>query len=375
MTSLSVRLKSPAELSDLDWARMTEWRNASGIYDDPMFAPELIRLVANLREDVRLLIIESKDGPVGYWPILLRPGGWGRPVLGPFSDLHGPILAPDFVDVVRAEDVLKASPLSGTTFPAIPLDLSRQSSADTPGSAIADYSQGWETYISEQTAEHPKHFKKMRRLERKIDREVEQAQFTLNDESDEAFDWLIQTKRSQYEATGKHDVLQAQWASEFLSSLRGFETPRLKVRLSTLSFDGTLVASELNMWSDKVLHGWITAINPDYRSFSPGYLLMQWVMEQSATEGIETSDLGPGQLDYKKYYTNAFIALSSLTGKKEGKVRPLGDLWSGFEKLAPSRMAHQMGRMRRRSDQICASEPDFGARLKGHANALLKSRP
>ncbi|MEO1027860.1 MAG: GNAT family N-acetyltransferase [Pseudomonadota bacterium] len=129
------------------------------------------------------------------------------------------------------------------------------------------------------------------------------------------------------------------------------------------------------MWSDRVLHGWITAINPDFRSFSPGYLLMQWVMQKSAEEGVELSDLGPGQLDYKKFYTNEFAPLGTYTGKIPGKLRPLGDLWVGAERFAPDRLSRIMTKIRRRSDQICASEPVWQERLAGHANALLKNRP
>lgn len=358
----------PAE----DWEQMTVWRDASAIYDNPMFDPAHGRIIGELRPDAKMLKASVSGEVVAYWPILVRPGRWARPISGPFSDWHGPILAPNALNHISAADLLQAASYSGSTLPALPLELHPGPINETePGAAIADYANGWENYLAEQSKSHPKHFKKMRRLERKIDREVDAARYVLDDTSDAAFDWLMTTKQRQYRETRKHDVLKADWTQAYLKALRVLETDRFKTRLSTISFDGDFVAAEFNMWSDKVLHGWITAINPKYRTYSPGYLLMQWVMQQSASDGVERADMGPGQLDYKKYYANRFAPLAPMTGRVSRRFRPLAATWSSLEHNAPDRLSALMASIRRRSDQICSAEPYIYQRITGHTGAIL----
>ena len=91
---MQVELFKPSEMNADFWRAFTDMRNASAVYDDPFFDPEFARLVGELREDTFIAVVfDNPDAdPLAFWPLHVRPGGWARPIGGPFSDWHGPIV-------------------------------------------------------------------------------------------------------------------------------------------------------------------------------------------------------------------------------------------------------------------------------------------
>jgi hypothetical protein len=84
--------------SELDSSLTDVWRViqvANDRFSSPYFDPEFTRLVAEVRNDVRVVIIENERRIVGFFPYQRNGLGLGKPVGGPLSDYHGVICTAD----------------------------------------------------------------------------------------------------------------------------------------------------------------------------------------------------------------------------------------------------------------------------------------
>ena len=294
----------PAEIPNDVWGRLDLIWHGAGHQQDPFFAPEFARIIARARGDVRVLMASEAGEPVAFWAIHKCAGGWARPIGGPFSDWHGPVQKSDIA--LTPALFLKETGFGGMTVHGLqPL---------TPGPAEAGLTrvasnmsvltQGVEAFFAEQQRKFPKHFKKMRRVNRNAARDFSDVTYTLDDDDEAAFEWLIQVKRAQYVRTGKHDVLGSDWSARMLDGLRQTDSKNFGVMLSTLRFDGRIAAAELNIYSGRILHSWLTGFDMELGYYSPGYMLQHGVLERMGARGFDQYDTGCGLDYYKKFYTN-----------------------------------------------------------------------
>ena len=163
-----------------------------------------------------------------------------------------------------------------------------------------------------------------------------------------------------------------------LDRLRGFQGPRLSARLSTLSFGGTLAATEFNLQSDTILHGWITSFDQAFRAYSPGNILLQEVLERMPQDGLTLYDAGPGLDHYKRHYANQQrpIETGVIIGDTQSltAARIAGKVWRYGEQVMPAKASTLMARARRRMDQIAAVDTSLVGRANGFVSAL-QNRP
>lgn len=370
---MQVELFKPSEMNADFWTAYKNMRDASSAYDDPFFDPEFARLVGELRDDAFIAVgfDEGKQEPSVFWPLHVRPGGWTRPIGGPFSDWHGPIMRSD--DAVDPSLFLGAANLSGFTSFGMPGHLSWGHAEERAGVNMADLSMGWESFEATQKKIYPKHFKKMRRLGRLLEKDFSDITIDLDDTSRESFDWLIKTKRDKFAETGRHDVIGDGWGMSMLERLRAHHSPRMSARLATLKFDGKIVAAEFNLCSDKIVHGWLTAYDVDYKSYSPGFLMMHEAIRGMHSLGQTCYDLGAGADHYKKFYTNYQlpIDLGVIHADPTPRFpRLMAQGWRMTENSLPGKLGQVMGKIRRRTDQIVMTETTLGGRLSGFAKAL-----
>ncbi len=370
---MQVELFKPDEMNADFWQAFHDIRNASSANDDPFFDPEFARLVGGLRSDtfIGVAFDAGKAEPIAFWPMHVRPGGWARPIGGPFSDWHGPVARVH--DPVDPTEFLAAAGLSGFTAFGMPGHLSWGHLDERVGANMTDVSAGWEDYLAAQTKLYPKHFKKMRRMGRNMQRDHAEIQFEMDDTSREAFDWLIERKRAQFVRTGRHDVLGPEWARLLFERLRGFRSQRFSSRLMSLRLDGKIVAAEFNLCSDRIMHGWITGFDTDFAYYSPGYMLQHEILKEMQGMDQTIYDAGIGLDYYKKYYTNFQLPVDTgalRVQQKAGLPRLMADGWRMTENSLPGAMGRLMGKVRRRTDQIVMSEMTLGGRISGIAKAL-----
>lgn len=363
------------EMSHELWSSYAALRNANALYDDPFFDPDFARLVGEVREDTRIGVAFDKDETVGFWALHERPGMWARPIGGPFSDWHGPVLKQGAS--LTAERFLGGLGLAGMTcFGLMPNHFDLQDGFTRAGANMTNLSMGWDAFMDDQQKRWPKHFKKMRRVFRNVDRDFSDVWFEWDDKSDACFNGLIQLKSDQFARTGFHNVLKPEWAQKLLDRLRHYEGPRLRTRLVSLYYDGKMASAELNLQSDKTMHGWLTVFDQAFGSYSPGNQIVQDVLEHMAAAGLNTYDAGPGLDHYKRHYANYHLPVDSgiLRGKR-GSFAPsriAGRMWRSGEAFMPGKAGELMGRTRRRIDQIAIAETSTSARLSGVYNALTQ---
>lgn len=374
---MKYELYRPQEMSAEQWQIYATLRNARAIYDDPFFDPDFARLVGDVREDTRIGFASDKDGVFAVWALHLRPGNWARPIGAPFSDWNGPILAED--TELTVPEILAGFDISGMTTQGFkPSTFVATDGLQRVGANLTDLSGGWDAFLADQQRTWPKHFKKVRRLYRNVERDFPAWQFNWDDQRQHRFQRVIDLKQQQFVRTGYHNVLNTDWTRALFDRLRSFEGPRLRARLLTLDFDDQLAAGEFNLQSDTVLHGWITAYDQAFSKYSPGNLLVHEGLRQMPENGLTIYDAGPGLDHYKRHYTNLQAPIES--GVISGTTTPFqasrlaGQVWRLGEQVMPSPARSLMARARRRMDQIASVDTTLSGRASGVLNAL-QNRP
>lgn len=366
-------LYRPEDMSEEQWQIFAALRDARSIYDDPFFDPDFARLVGEVRDDTRIGFASDSKGVFAVWPLHIRPGNWARPIGSPFSDWNGPILSSD--TELTAQEILAGFEISGmTTQGFMPAGFQQTSALTRVGANMTDLSSGWDAFFTDQQKRWPKHFKKMRRLYRNVDRDFSNRTFHWDDRSDASYAHLLDLKQQQFARTGYHDVLKAPWSRALFDRLRSFEGPRLRGRLTSLYYDDRFAAAEFNLQSDRVMHGWITAFDQDLGNYSPGNMLVQDMLERMSEDDLVLYDAGPGLDHYKRHYANFQTPIESgvISGNAVGlnPSRVAGRAWRFGEQVMPQKAATVMARARRRMDQIASVETSLTGRASGILNAL-----
>ena len=364
-------------MSAAQWQDYATLRNARSIYDDPFFDPDFARLVGEVRDDTRIGFASDKNGVFAIWALHIRPGNWARPIGAPFSDWNGPILAED--TELSVQEILAGFDITGMTTEGFkPAQFTVCEGLQRVGANLTDLSAGWDTFFSDQQSSWPKHFKKMRRLYRNVERDFPDWQFNWDDQRSDRFERVLDLKQQQYVRTGLYNVLNAPWTRALFDRLRSFEGARFRSRLLTLDFDDQFAAGEFNLQSDSVMHGWITAFDQAFSKYSPGNLLVQELLQEMPENDLTLYDAGPGLDHYKRHYTNLQAPIDA--GVIAGRDAPLqasrmaGRVWRFGEHVMPSKASSIMARARRRMDQIASVDTTFSGRATGLLNAI-QNRP
>lgn len=298
--SIRYRSISPGEL---DPALVASWRTIQAenpALSSPYFCPEFTQLVATVRDDVRVVLIEEDSRPVGFFPYQRRFGGMGRPVGGPLSDFHGLIAAPG--TPWDLDGVLGASRLSAWAFDHL---------ADTPAqferfvtrrsaAARIDLRGGYDGYIKGRREAGTSYIGKTEGLARKLGREVGPLRFSLHEAGSESMDQLIAWKRQQYHRSNVPDVFGVAWTGNLLRRIASVQTPPFSGVCSVLRVGDRIVAIHMGMRSNDTLHYWFPAYDPEYSKFSTGIILLLRVAEAAAVAGVRTIDLGIVDAQYKE---------------------------------------------------------------------------
>ena len=364
--------------SDLDagqLAALTAIRDADARFDSPFFDLEFARQLSLVRDDTRIAVLEDGQGLAGYWALHVRPGKWARPVGAVFSDWHGPVVRADLLSRDPAAWLAEAG-LKGMTVNGLQLSgdrLSCEGGVAAVGQAVLG-AGGAAAFLANQRDLFPKYAKNIRRAERLIDKEFGGMSFVADDRSEAALDWLLERKSAQYNATGLHDVLAPDWVQGLMRNLFACRAGRFAGRLSTLRFGEQLVAAELDLISDTIVHGWITVFDNEYARYSPGHLLIRDIICDMERTGHVMADMGAGEAAYKKYYETYTLPAKVGTVRSGRGIRPLAAGWRLAEDALPEKLSGTLASIRRRTDQIAGTDLETRRRVSGFVKALSRSR-
>tara|TARA_Y100000052_G_scaffold26647_1_gene31960 strand:+ start:14977 stop:16023 length:1047 start_codon:yes stop_codon:yes gene_type:complete len=329
-------------------------------------------MVSEVRPDIWVIVAGEDEQPNLFWPVQVN-GKSADPAGAPFSDYHGPIMSEgaelDLREVVRQAGLSNVR-MTGVYDPHCRL---HQFATEFDGAFIADISNGAENVFEFQQREFPKHAKKMRRLARKVEREVGELTFEFDAQSEADFHQLMTWKRAQYRNTGRHDVLGPDWSRELLYRLWKHDDPTCKGFLHTLKFENRLVAAEFNLSCRSTIHGWIPAYDPEYSSYAPGLLIQQEIMREASARGFNHYDLGVSAGHYKKYYSSYQLPVIRATIRSSAPVSRLGLagqlVWKGLETSGIPKVSGLAGQVRRRYEVIRSAEISLSGRIKGVIDA------
>ncbi len=288
---------------DVSAALAASWTKLQAANPDlasPYFCPEFTRAVAEVRDDVRVAIVRSGEGPTAILPFQRKRLGRAAPVGGPLSDFQAVITASN--DGWSAPEIVRAA---GITC----LDFDHVLCAQTPfaehttatwESPVMDVSAGYDTYVAQVRAGGSKVFKKLGTLRRKFEREIAPLRFEAESTDRGALETLLRWKSEQCTRTGTVDIFEVEWTRALLGRLLDMRSDGFSGVFSCLWAGDDLLAAHFGMRSATRLHYWFPSYNQEFSPFSPGLLLLSEIARFAAEHGVTTIDLGKGDAPYKE---------------------------------------------------------------------------
>jgi CelD/BcsL family acetyltransferase involved in cellulose biosynthesis len=360
-------------LSQLGVRDRDAWRalaHPGGVLTSPYLLPDFADLVDAERGDVRVVIAEKNARPVGYFAFHAPVGGIARPAGAPLSDYQGFAAAPGFR--VETDALLRAMGAQALVYDnwAGPAPGRSRTRA---GSAVIDLSQGADVWRDRRRALFKDHFKKTTRRLAKAEREFGPARIVFGDPDGKRFNALRVMKGGQYRASGLYDVFGRGWTGRVFERVAQRSFGPLRGLTASLYFGERLAAVEMGVQAGGVYHSWIPAYDSRFASVSPGLLLLEGIIRESAIAGITSIDLGKGEQDYKKYYADYEIPLSAGRALSPGLAGARVAAWEIAEAAAavlPGRLGQAPARLRRRWAQSAAVAPKYAQRIALMAEAI-----
>ena len=308
---VSYRLIRP---DDLDAGLIEVWRTIQADapeFCSPYFCPEFTQCVAAVRRDVRIVVIENDGRPAGFFPFQRGFMGIGRPVGGALSDFHGVLIAPGSEWTLSG--LMQAANLSVWSFDHLVGESDRFASSveERAPSAQIDLGEGYEKYVQGRRLKGSDYIPKTEGLARKLERENGTVEFLLHDVSSAAFDQVLEWKRQQYLQSGLTDVMAVSWICALLKRVMVAQGPSFAGICSVLRVNGRMVAGHIGMRSQRTMHYWFPAYDPEYGKFSTGIILFLRMARALAEEGVSKIDMGKGSSLYKDRLMTGSIEVGS----------------------------------------------------------------
>lgn len=307
---MKIRLLAAA---DVDAALCARWRSlqrSNPALASPFFCPEFTQVVAAVRPDVRVALLEDAGQVIGFFPHQQQHGR-GVPVGAHFSDHHGVVAAPeapwDWGDLLRGSglaywrfDHLAAS--------QAPTGLASRTLRHV-ASPCMDISQGMAVYHQTRLTVGGRSLKEYERKARRLERTLGPLRFEPQVIDCSVFETLLRLKVAQYARTQVPNVLASGWTRALLEQIWQTQVSGFGGFLSALYAGDALVAVHLGMRSDQVWHWWIPAYEPEHSAFSPGTQMLLRSASAAADTGCKTLDLGKGTEGYKQEFANTYLPL------------------------------------------------------------------
>jgi len=148
------------------------------------------------------------------------------------------------------------------------------------------------------------------RQERKIEKDIGYLKFCYNvplERRQTVLEELIQQKREQYLRTNVPDCLDEKWKRVLLHKLAAVDNEDCKGILSTLHAGEMLIACHFGLQGHDIFHYWFPVYNPKVAKYSPGRLLLKYLILSSTSlrYPFAVIDMGAGVTKAKTDFANA----------------------------------------------------------------------
>ncbi|MEP7209946.1 MAG: GNAT family N-acetyltransferase [Alphaproteobacteria bacterium] len=365
-------------MAQMDQPTVDAWRklHAQSPLRSPLTSYEFAHLADDAWGDVEVILGEHRSETVFALPVHMRANRFARPVGGAFSDVHGPLAAEGFAG--QAQAILRRAGVSAYRFSGLddPAEAFAAHVATRDTSLAIALNGPADAYLAERRAANVKRIKNYQRLETKLARERGELKLIAPDRSEEHFERLLEWKRDQLDRSGYFDFLDVAANRRLLDLARHAAGQGLAGLHLTLMLNDRPIAGHFGVRLGAHYHPWIAAYDPEFADFSPGIILISRAILAMPALGLTHYELGVGHTHYKKHYANIERAVGAgvmFGGGVSAMTERVGEaVGRGLEALPSRRVAHAMARLRRRTDQIAASETHFSRRAAAMADALMR---
>lgn len=308
-----IQVKKLHELSDPERCAWSALLQGEPVVRPAFLSFEFAQAAAECGADVLVVIGFQEEVATWYMP-LQRHGSWlGKvgvfePVGGIMSDYFGAVGKSGLA--VSPEKILQASAGKVGAILFTHLDET-QANLGLTGS---DPRLGLRTRIGDSPAAY---WEDLRKRDKKLVYDTERREKKLVKEHGPlSFEWqsanvladlqmLVEMKNSQYSRTGKLSApLFEERNVKLLESLASSRHPDCTGVLSVLRCGSDLVAAHLGLSCHGVLHIWFPVYATKYASYSPGRILLKFIIQQAAEHGIQVLDRGEGDTQAKRDFAN-----------------------------------------------------------------------
>lgn len=310
MNDLSSEVKPIAQLSAEEIAAWEALCLSQPFLASPFFSPHYMIAVSKVRKHVYVCVLMRGKQKIAFFPFQFA------------SDMHKAMRAAERVGeemtdhfglIASAEvrlspkELLTLSNLSSMEFThldAAQAQLGLVGENPEPGMLIR-LDQGGPFYWQSLMATNAKLVKDTQRRRKKLIEECGEIHFQFaNVNIEQEFDRLIQSKREQYTRTGVNDVFMERWKENLLRRLASIKQASCEAVISTLYVGNKWMASHFGLRHQHVLHYWFPVYNPEFKSYSPGRLLMAEIINVANAQGITLIDRGAGDSAFKRELAN-----------------------------------------------------------------------
>ena len=286
--------------------RWRELQRSNPELASPYFCPEFTEIIAAVRDDVEVAIIEETGNIAAFFPFQRGRDGVGVPVGGLLSDYQGLICGPEFL--LDPRTLVRHCGLVAWDFDHL---LASQESfipfhSNIEPSPQIDLSQGHEAYLQQRLSS-----RSLQASIRGIQRYFGPLHFVGHDANLAALQNILVWKSQQYCRTGVTDLFSKSWIRTAVERVHAMQTEGLSGTLSLLYAGDRLAAGHLTMRAGSIWHFWFPAYNQDMAKYSPGIILTLKMAEYAPSIGVQTIDFGKGINERKRRFMNASVPIAS----------------------------------------------------------------
>ena len=280
----------------------------------PFLGPDLPLAVEAAGGAVEVAVVEEGDAPVAFFPFARhgRSGRTGRAYAANLSDLEGITAAPGLA--LDARTLLEGCDLArfdfGQALASQP--LLAPSHVTIRAALHLDLSQGFEAYKERRFEMGGRELKETLRKARKADRETGGLRLVASERDPRVLDVLLEWKASQLRALRlRNPIASTSWGPRLLRLLFERREESFGSALTALYLGDRLAAVSMGVRAGRILHGWVTAYEPELHRYSPGRLLLVELARQAEELGIERIEMGVGEEPYKHRFHTGSTAVAT----------------------------------------------------------------
>jgi CelD/BcsL family acetyltransferase involved in cellulose biosynthesis len=284
------------------WLRIT---SENPLYRSPILRPEVFQIVGRHNPRVFVGLEEAGSGATLFFPFgrSTRLSSFAVPI--PMCDYQAFIASAGHS--VAVSRLMRGLKLNTWTFEHLiaPRDLVAQTTTlASETSRRVVLRGGFDGYLAEM-AGNGKSMRNTNTKLRLLSRDHGEVRFVPDCRDSAVLAALLDWRAQRFDAGDGIDS----WARSSIETLHGMRTPDFSGMLAALYVGDRLVAAHFGIRSNGMLYYWFPSFNPEFSKYTPGWLLITFLLQHLPTIGCDALDFGPGGEKYKEYFDNSAISI------------------------------------------------------------------